>query len=227
MCVCSLYECICFVPNTEERGSLLCSSVLAFQLGGWEDGPKSIRAYCKHAGRRLTECLSEKEGVKNMKISHFWLVRQASALESWFWLPLCFFSKSLQLCIHSCYMWHMVLGGTEKIVAVLPFLPDGCMQLTTCFLFVRYHGVTNRERDCEQTCFPGKLHKACACCSVELRIRLFILASCVKSVCFLWRKLTSLYNYAYSISKKWILLKMEIFCLQLEEEIPRSLKHFS
>lgn len=72
----------------------------------------------------------------------------------------------------------------EKIVTVLLFLPDEFMQLTICFLFLRYHGgVTNRERDCEQTCFPGKLHKACVCFSVKLRSRLLIFLLC--GICML------------------------------------------
>lgn len=50
-------------------------------------------------------------------------------------------------------------------------------------LFLRYHGeVINREKDHNQTRFPGKLHSACVCCSAEFKSMYFILASCVEPV---------------------------------------------
>lgn len=53
VCLFIIYMSAHFGPNTEERGSLLHSNVLAFQLGGQEGLPRNITVTLNPRGSRL------------------------------------------------------------------------------------------------------------------------------------------------------------------------------
>lgn len=77
-------------------------------------------------------------------------------------------------------------------------------------LFLSYHKkVINTGKDPYQTCFPGKLHKACVYCSIMLRSMCLILASWVGRV----------HIYLVPLEEVGIFLYLSIW---LQQEISRA-----